>query len=410
MKRAIFSTVLLVVLVGLTSCGGDGSSDQPTTSEIKTRAIVSNSYVGSLNIIDYSRDLQSFTTINVGTQPRFMVLSKDRKLVLSVDGLSTVVAVNTETESVVGSVTLPNWTESLVISPDNKTAWAAVPNAAVAGASQTGVIQPIDMTNWTLGTAIPVPLARHVAMNNAGNKLVVLSDPTSQVANPISVVDITDVTKPQVTKRIPVGAGVDRPIRTAFGSDDAKAYILNCGRECGGTSSSVSVLDVAAGALVAGSGVPVVAGSVLLLDGSNLYVAGTVPSTNQGALTVVSVSGTTLTASDPVAIGDGFHTTMLLAGNNKLLVGANPCSNEPVGGSETPKGCLTIFDTGTRKAVVQPAKGYVTGMSLVPKRNVVYVAEGEELRIYDTSTSAEFTGRFIDVFGSVSDVKVLDQQ
>lgn len=365
---------------------------------------MTNAFSGLVDIVDYSKDLQSIFTVSVGTQPQFLVPTKDRKLMLSFDASNnTVVGVDTATEKGIGSVTLPNWTESIVISADAKTAWAAIPNATVTGASQTGSIQPIDMTNWTLGTAIAVPRARHIVMNNAGNKLLVFSDASSQVANPISVIDITDPTKAAVTVRVAAGAGVDRPIWGAFGSDDNKPFILNCGPECGGTASSVSIIDMTAGSVVAGSTVPVLAGTQMLLDGNNLYVAGTEPSTGHGALTALTISGTTLTAGQPVAIGDGFHTLMLKASDNKILIGANPCSNAGAAG------CLSIYDTAARSAVVAPAKGFVTGMAQVPNRSVVYVAEGAELKIYDMTTSAEFTGRFIDVIGNVTDVKIADQ-
>lgn len=406
MKRAILSSALLAaVAIGLTSCGGGSSpSNEPQTSKIKTRAFVTNAFSGLVDIVDYSKDLQSFFTINVGSQPQFMVPSKDRKLMLTFDASNnTVVAVDTATEKVVGGVTLPNWTESIVISADLKNAWAAIPNASVTGAPQTGSIQPIDMTNWTLGTPIAVPLARHVVMNNAGNKLLVFSDANSQVAKPISVVDITDPTKAAVTVGVAAGTGVDRPIWGAFGSDDNKPFILNCGRECGGTAASVSVIDMTAGTVIPGSTVSVVAGSQLLLDGNNLYVAGSDPSSGNGSLTALTINGTTLAASQPVAIGDGFHTVMLKATNSKILIGANPCTNVGVAG------CLTIYDSAARTAVIAPAKGFVTGMAQVPNRNVVYVAEGGELKIYDTTTSAEFTGRFIDVIGNVTDVKIADQ-
>src|SRR5947207_4884145 len=42
------------------------------------------------------------------------------------------------------------------------------------------------------------------------------------------------------------GTGLDHPSYAVFSADDSKAYILNCGSECGGTQASVSVLDTSA--------------------------------------------------------------------------------------------------------------------------------------------------------------------
>ena len=34
----------------------------------------------------------------------------------------------------------------------------------------------------------------------------------------------------------------DRPVKAMFSSDGSTAYILNCGPECGGTASSITVV------------------------------------------------------------------------------------------------------------------------------------------------------------------------
>ena len=63
-----------------------------------------------------------------------------------------------------------------------------------------------------------------------------------------------------------------------FSDDDSTAYILNCGPECGGTTASVTLLDVNSN--LVGPTIPVDAATFGLLSGNTLYVAGTKPGAN----------------------------------------------------------------------------------------------------------------------------------
>ena len=51
----------------------------------------------------------------------------------------------------------------------------------------------------------------------------------------------------------------DRPVKAVFSADGSTAYILNCGPECGGNNSSVSLLPVAPHDLPRGSAIGIVA-------------------------------------------------------------------------------------------------------------------------------------------------------
>ena len=76
------------------------------------------------------------------------------------------------------------------------------------------------------------------------------------------------------------------------------------------------------------STVPVGGASVGFLNGTTLYVAGSpVPPGTTSTYDAVNVGNMTRITTNSVAIGDGFHTTMALATNNKLYIGANSCSN-----------------------------------------------------------------------------------
>jgi hypothetical protein len=110
----------------------------------------------------------------------------------------------------------------------------------------------------------------------------------------------------------------------------------------------------------------------------------------------------TLAVSKPgVAVSDGFHHLMALGSNSKLFIGSRTCNNSV-------QGCLSIYDTAAQSAVIsQPGGGDVTGIEPISGRNVVYVIEGGELRIYDTTTSQPQATQ-IDVVGKALDVRLVD--
>jgi hypothetical protein len=284
-----------------------------------------------------------------------------------------------------GQIPLPASTESFVVAPDNATVYAAVPNVAVTGQT-AGAVEVLSATSLTLTNTIPVPRARRLVLSHNGNKLLVFADAVDQMW----VVDTATKTATAVT-------GFDRPVSGVFSTDDSKAYILNCGPECGGTAAKVTVLDMASN--TPGASVAVSAATVGFLDSSgNLYVAGT--AAGGGKLDVVNSSS--LTVSKPgVAISDGTHTIMKLGANGKLFVASRACSS-------TGQGCLSIFDTAAGSAVTSAAGGGdVTGIEPVSARSVVYVIEGGELVIYDTTTGKPQTTQ-IDIVGKAIDVRVVD--
>jgi hypothetical protein len=150
--------------------------------------------------------------------------------------------------------------------------------------------------------------------------------------------------------------------------------------------------------------------TMAVLNGNTLYVAGTELDTtttvSTGRLNAFDVSSgtpTPVSSVNNVRISDGTHNRMVLASSNKLLVGSTGCTN--VGAA----GCLTIFDTSANTAVIQPARGFVTGMAPIPNRNIVYVTEGGDLDIYDTTTNALSTGKSINIVGFASDVVSIDK-
>ena len=381
---------------GTTSSTGNGK-----VSGIKQRAFISNNFQNQVEIVNAANDIANVVlsttatgtstsvpanTIAVGTAPAQMVLTTDKKLTLVFDqGANTIAVITNATETTNGQIPLPDFTESFVAAPDSKAVYVAVPNVPISGQT-AGAVEVLDAVAGTLTSSVAVPRARRIVLSHNGNKLLVFADGTDQMW----VMDTASKTVTSVT-------GFDRPVTGVFSTDDSKAYILNCGPECGGTAAKVTALDM--GTNTPGASVAVSAATVGLLDSSgNLFVAGT--SASGGKLDVVNASSLTVSKSG-VAISDGTHTLMALGSNSKLFVGARSCSSAV-------QGCLSIVDVAAGTAVLSAAgTGDVTGIEPVAGRNVVYVIEGGELVIYDTTTSKPQSTQ-IDIVGKAFDVRVVD--
>lgn len=404
MKRAINLVLCTAAIALLLSCGNynnPSTAGTGATSGIKKRAFVSNNFQNQLDIVNAANDTVNTiltqnsngttssvlaNTINAGSGPAQIVLTADKTKTLVFDqGSNTITVIVNATEVASGQIPLLASTESFLVAPDNATVYAAVPNVAVTGQS-AGAVEVLSATSFTLTHTIPVPRAQRLVLSHNGNKLLVFADGVDQMW----VVDTAAKTATAVT-------GFDRPVSGVFSTDDSKAYILNCGPECGGTAAKVTVLDMATS--TPGASVAVSAATVGLLDSSgNLYVAGT--AAGGGKLDVVTTSSLTVSKSG-VAISDGTHTIMKLAANGKLFVASRTCSS-------TVQGCLSIFDTAAGSAVTSaPGNGDVTGIEPVSSRSVVYVIEGGELVIYDTTTGKPQTTQ-IDIVGKAIDVRVVD--
>ncbi len=409
LKAVVFAAVLGAVLAAVAGCGGStsGAAPPPVTG-LKKRALVSNSFAGALLIIDAAHDqcvLRGQTVpcngapfISVGAQPGPMAVSSDLSTtVVFSRGTFSVAVVNNKTEQRAGSVALPDFTDMLLISSDGKTAWAPVRNANVGAGIPLGALAVIDTTAGT-ETNVNIPAARRAFLSHNGKTIIVLPDTTADpsVTNSIWIYDTSAKT---VTG--PIG-GFDHPAWAVFSSDDSTAYILDCGPECGGSTAGVSAVTLSAPA--GGTITPVPGGATVgLLNSSTLFVAGNAG--NTGTLTEVGVSGATLTPGATASISDGYHSSMALGANGKLFVGATTCTNAA-------KSCLTIYDTAGKTAkdvfnTAQPNQGDVTGLQPISNRSVVYVIEGGELRIYDTTTDA-LTANQLDIVGQAVDVKQID--
>jgi len=391
LKSGILTASILVLVLFLCSCSNSNSSSSTSnpTSGVKPRAFVSNSFAGSLQIVDAGKDvLVQTNSITVGVDPGLMVLAPNKAttLVFNNGGGNNVSVVDNATESQTTTIPLPGPTQDIVISPDNNTAYAACPTASPLG-KPAGALQLVDLVGNTATTELDIPGVRRIVLNHAGTRILAFSDNSDSVS-------VVDTTKLGLSNPITTVSGFDRPVWAVFSDDDSTAYILNCGPECQGVSAGVTQLNMSTN--TPGLSTALAGATYGTLLNGTLYVAGSASGTG----TLQTLDPGSLAASSPIGISAGFHDRMELASDNKLFIGATGCG--------TAKGCLTVFDINAKTAVVDTPSGDVTGIAPIANRSVAYVIEGGELRVFDTKTSAPSTTIFIDIVGPAVDVKEVD--
>jgi hypothetical protein len=363
-------------------------------SKLQNRAFITNQYSGNIQIVDSQNDTTAYYTatnnntgnsttggspaaavaITVGGSLTFAVLRPDDMETLVYNPTTfTLNFITNSSETSAGSVNLANWADMAVYSPDSTKLYIPVPNANAANGLPGGVQVVTEATSTTaIGITgfFPVPAARYAAITPDGKTLLVFASNSDS----IYLIDLTATSPTAVA--IP---GFARPVNAFFSSDSSTAYVINCGPECGSTAGPPSVSRFVIASQSIAATVPVGGASVGLMKGNNLYLAG-YPGGSTGTFDIVDVSTMTRVTTNPVVIGDGTHTTMAIATNNKLYIGAITCANTTVG-------CLSIVDLG-KTAADPPTSplGQVTGLQAIPNRNIIYAVEGGYLRIYDTTT------------------------
>jgi len=449
---------LLPASLMLLSCGASSSGSSTKTSGVAYRAFITNSVsagtaFAGVNIVNAATDVRaSVAPISAGNTPGMMVLTPNRAQTLVFSGNGTQFSDNqfsiivNASESVASHLTLPGMTESFVVSPDSSTAYVAVPTAPVTGQSP-GVVEAITLSSGTVTGQADVPSVHYLSIDNSGNRIFGFSDNSDSVA-------VITPSQIGIGNAVTYIGGFDRPVAAFFSSDDSTAYVVNCGAECGGTTASVQQYNLTNNTLgsyvaVCTPGTTQCAGTVALLNGSTMYLAGTpysggVPSqpcigqttaaATCGLLNIVDLSSMTVINTAPIAITDGYHTLLALADNGQLFIGARTCTEivppiPPPQGAET-RGCLSIYNTLTTAVgsapaggvLIPPANGDVTGIQPIAKRgdtvaqDVVYVVQGGSLRVYDTTIDAlEYNpnnsnnpGQILGLVGQFVDVITVD--
>lgn len=426
--RCVLATALALSGLLLAGCGGGyGSGSGATTSGIKKRVFLSNT-TGSANItppsgvpippglqiIDANKDLVSANTISVPGAAK--VVSNGGFTVVIDSNENDVSIVDDSKEQVTQTFGTLDRVMDLTVTPNGGTAFAAVRNP--------GVLDVIN-TSTNAGTALNIPTVSRVVISPNGTKLLAFVDdpqtlgPGVQGGFPQNAFFVIDVASSTVTPMARAGSCTttapitcDQPFSAVFNGSETKAFILNCGAECAGTAGSASVVtvDFSGATPVFGTPIPVAAATVGLLNGSNLFVAGTPAGSSTGSLQVINTGSSTVASS--FTIQDGTHTKMVMASNNRLYVGSKACT--PVSDATTglTRGCLAIFNTSNSALVLPEVNPLrinldVTGIQPISNRTVVYVVQGGELDIYDTNTD-QLTATQITIIGIAVDVVQVD--
>jgi hypothetical protein len=235
----------------------------------------------------------------------------------------------------------------------------------------------------------------------------------------------------------------DRPVKAVFSNDGGTAYVLNCGAECGGTTSSIALLPVAPIIFTQNQGsgklpstgamttIPIPGGaSNALVDSSTMYVVGqclsaglgpggqpqcataTLPTDGlfTGNLTIVNLANNTAGTSISISDGEpGAMTRIIEADDNTLWIGMTKCTNGERNAKGLSYGCLTMFNTSTKAVtMIEPYQGDATGIAAVTSLHKVYVAEGGQVYIYTTTDGRALNNQYVTVSGTAYDVAYID--
>jgi hypothetical protein len=442
LKRSVLvSCVLFVASISLLSCGGSSKPKNPpsglTMRVLASQNVIAGSTFPGLTIVDGQNDsLPRVAPIGAGSfnAPGLMAISATRTTVLVFDSSTNAVqVVDTTKEANSGSIGLSGSTTSMVIPTQSASiAFAAVPTASPNGIFPTpGAVVVMSLASNSINSTIGVPGAQTVVSNAGGTQLLAFSSDSDSMAviSPGIAVGPVDqgCNDGSLSSACMLFAGFSRPVYAIYSSDGSTAYVLNCGLQCGGTQpASLAVVDTSTFAVT--HSIPVDGATWAFQSGSTLYVAGTPPGANTcaggpttaattcGRLDIVDLGSLAVVNTKPIYIPDGYHDRMDMSSNGQLFIGSHTCTtvgdvNNPVG---EVRGCLAIYNTSNGNVVIPPDNGDVTGLQSFTSRYVEYVAEGGNLRVYDTNKdilliNADFLpAGTVPIVGVVVDVKAID--
>ncbi len=395
---------LAALMIG---CGGSTSSSansqKTPLSGLKKRVLLSNQQSGSVIIVDAQKDQLFNKGFSISGASKMVTASG--KTVVMEQGTNSIEVIDNATEASVVQLQLRDQAFDIAISAtDGKTAYAALRNV--------GEIHVFNTSNGNLLQITNVPLVTRLVEGPNEHKLLAFSDNPNGLAAPNTggffVIDTSTNAVTSIT-----GPKFDQPYTAVFDTSDNSDntfWVLNCGKECGGVAASVVKVNLNGSTI--GTTIPVSAATAGILSNSTLFVAGTPFGSATGTLQAVNTSS--LTASAPVTITNGIHGKMASASNNSLFIGSTGCTTSPGSAANTITSCLSIVNTTSNAVVIPEVSGFrqttaVTGIQPISGRSVVYVCQGGELDIYDTTTGkAIIPNPPIDIIGLAFDVVQID--
>ncbi len=358
---------------------------------------------GSFTLINYAKETTAGAAASPPGPSSSIFIARTGSYVIAANEQSQVVTVFNKTTNGTYSLTLPGVYRT-AMNPGGSVMLAFVENSNYAYFPRK--LTAADSTSlaayYLANQAWPAPYVDCEPKNLPGMCLAQVQDPSG---------------KPLV---------FDRPVKGIFSSDGSSVYVLNCGPECGGTASSVSILPTGplnvtdgqqTGSIPTQSAmvnIPVPGGASNALEDSNtLYVLGEQLLPDglfTGNLTPVNLANNT--AGSPISVSDsapGQRTRMVLADNNTLWLGGIRCTEGERYATGQPYGCLTMFNTSTNTVtLIEPYQGDLTGVTAVLSLNKVYLAEGGQVYIYSTVDGSAINNFYVTVTGTAYDVAYMD--
>lgn len=468
----IFCGLLIaVVTLGLSSCGVRyykfpqyTFANRPVPpSKLDTRVLVGvtlNGAQGSLQILDAKRDIRHSifdpnSTYSIsgysGGYPNMIFNFPEQVLGYVYSNSDGSLAQIDYGKEAVGSAPakLPSKSDSIAVPINFK---------HIYGASSTlGILTVIDNTNGQT-YYLNLPNVYRVAVNQ-GDSVVLAMVRNSNTLYRLLKLNQNQPAVPGATDCQPLAVPVwcvvpvpdsaskpslDRPVGAYFSLDGTTAYVLNCGKECGGNTSSLTILPQGSlrvdnyptstpypspvtGSVTVPGGV-----TAALADGTTLYLAGQQLQSDglfAGFLSTMDLNSNTITGT--YSISDGYHTKMLLGDNNTLWIGSQGCATGERAKLQQNYNCLTRYDIGAKSASIVPSVnpadpnskvpypnanenqyyyGDLTGLCWIQGKNKMYTAYGGQIHAFNTADGSEIDNSQITVQGTALDVAFMDAQ
>jgi hypothetical protein len=452
------------VMVGVTTNGGTTGSLQILDALRDIRSNIENT-ITSFSISGYSSGYPSLI-INFPAEVSGYVYSNT---------LGDIQLINYSKESVTGSAgTFPAKSTGLAIPPTNGHIYSAEESIGQLGIidNTTGRTFALNLPNVfqvvvNSGDTVVLAMVRNSNTVYRVVKLNINSYTTSIAAiQAIGAVDCEPYNLP-VYCVVPVNTGsianaFDRPTNAYFSLDGNYAYVLNCGAECGGKTSSVTFLQQ--GVLEFNNiptqvpdtnsfttNIPVAGGvTAALSDGTTLYVSGQQLQPDglfAGNLSTINLAtaltSPTTAVTGQYSISDGTHTKMLFGDDNTLWIGSQLCStgerakraSQGITDQTANYNCLTRVvlpatgSTGLTASIVPAVSqnpsapvavpypntnqnqyyyGDLTGLCWVQGLHKVYTAYGGQVHAFNTADGSEINNKNIIVQGTALDVAYMD--
>jgi hypothetical protein len=370
---------------------------------------------GSLTYINYAKESTGGTQTGLNGTSASVFTTRTQAFVFAASQVSHVVTIIDKSNGGTYALSLPG-VYRVSVNPGGSVVLAFVQNSNFIYYARK--LQASETTNFSGGPSKwPKAAIDCEPLNAPGWCLLQAQSPDAPDPNPVYAAQGWYTGAP---------LGFDRPIKALFSPDGGTAYVLNCGPECGGTTTSISQLPTGPMTFPVGqqSGKLPSSGSITpllipggasnaLIDGTTMYVVGQQLQPDglfAGNLTVVNLNS--FTAGNPVSISDGAPAApsrMIRADDNTLWIGMTKCTNGERYAKGLPYGCLTMYNTSTQSVtMLEPYQGDLTGIADVEGLHKVYVAQGGQVHIYHTTDGSELNNQFVTVTGTAWDVAYMD--